>query len=109
MLSQARLTEANDRTNVELRQPISNTLFQSDTVVVGDQGPVLCEMGESVRQDELPIVRRAWERLGAEFTHGMSRPLEGGEFLPAGQFALLGVSAEIDGREEVIRTTYEAG
>lgn len=109
VLSQARLTEANDRTSVELRQPISNTLFQSDTVVVGDEGPVLCEMGEPIRQDELPIVRRAWEGLGAEFTHEMTRPLEGGEFLPADEFALMGVSAEIDGQEEVIRTTYEAG
>lgn len=109
VLSQARLTRANDRTSVELREPISNTLFQSDTVVVGDEGPVLCEMAEPVRQDELPIVRRAWEGLGAEFTHEMTRPLEGGEFLPADEFALLGVSAEIDGEESVIRTTYEAG
>ncbi|QKY19375.1 hypothetical protein B4589_002905 [Halolamina sp. CBA1230] len=109
VLSQATLTEANDRTSVELREPISNTLFQSDTVVVGDEGPVLCEMGESIRQDELPIVRRAWEGLGAEFTHEMTRPLEGGEFLPADEFALMGVSAEIDGAEEVIRTTYDAG
>ncbi|MFW5948844.1 MAG: arginine deiminase family protein [Halolamina sp.] len=109
VLSQAKLTEANGRTSVELRQPISNTLFQSDTVVVGDEGPVLCEMGEPIRQDELPIVRRAWEGLGAEFTHEMTRPLEGGEFLPADEFALMGVSAEIDGEEEVIRTTYDAG
>lgn len=109
VLSQARLTEENGRTSVELREPISNTLFQSDTVLVGDKGPVLCEMGEPVRQDELPIVRRAWEEFGAEFVHEMSQPLEGGEFLPADEFALLGVSAEIDGEEEVIRTTYEAG
>lgn len=109
VLSRAELSEANDRTSVELRQPISNTLFQSDTVVVGDEGPVLCEMGEPVRQDELPVVRRAWEGLGAEFGHEMHRPLEGGEFLPADEFALLGVSAEVDGEEEVIRTTYDAG
>jgi arginine deiminase len=109
VLTRAKLTEAEDRTSVELRQPISNTLFQSDTVVVGDEGPVLCEMGEPVRQDELPVVRPAWEGLGAEFTHEMTQPLEGGEFLPAGEFALMGVSAEIDGQEEVIRTTYDAG
>jgi len=109
VLTRAKLTETDGRTSVELRQPISNTLFQSDTVVVGDEGPVLCEMGEPIRQDELPVVRPAWEELGAEFTHEMARPLEGGEFLPAGEFALLGVSAEVDGEEEVIRTTYEAG
>ena len=109
VLSRARLTEANDRTSVELRTPISNTLFQSDTVLVGDEGPVLCAMGEPLRQDELPVVRRAWEGFGAEFVHEMDNPLEGGEFLPADEFALLGVSVEIDGEEEVIRTTYEAG
>lgn len=109
VLSQARLTQENGRTSVEFREPISNTIFQSDTVLVGDKGPVLCEMGEPVRQDELPIVRRAWEDFGTEFVHEMSQPLEGGEFLPADEFALLGVSAKIDGEEAVIRTTYEAG
>jgi arginine deiminase len=109
VLTQAKLTRADGRTSVEFREPISNTVFQSDTVLVGDEGPVLCSMGEPVRQDELPVVRRAWEEYGAEFVHEMRRPLEGGEFLPADEFALLGVSAEIDGEEEVIRTTYEAG
>lgn len=109
VLSQARLTRENGRTSIEFREPISNTIFQSDTVLVGDKGPVLCEMGEPIRQDELPIVRRAWEEFGTEFVHEMRQPLEGGEFLPADEFALLGVSAEIDGEEEVIRTTYEAG
>lgn len=109
ILSRARLTVEDGRTSVDLREPISNTLFQSDTVLVGDEGPVLCEMGEPLRQDELPVVRRAWEGMGAEFAHEMSQPLEGGEFLPADEFALLGVSAEVDGEEEVIRTTYEAG
>ncbi|MFW5935365.1 MAG: hypothetical protein ACOCQL_05900, partial [Halolamina sp.] len=40
VLYRARLTAANDRTSVEPRRPGSNTLFQSDTVVVGDEGPV---------------------------------------------------------------------
>jgi arginine deiminase len=99
---------ADDASAVDLR-PISNMLFQSDTVLVGDRGPILCEMGEPLRQAEIPIVRRAWEEFGTEFVHEMTRPLEGGEFLPADEFALLGVSAEIDGAEEVIRTTYAAG
>lgn len=97
-----------DASTLELR-PVSNVLFQSDTSLVGDRGPVLCRMGEPLRQAEVPIVREAWEGLGAEFVHEMTRPLEGGEFLPADEFALLGVSAEVNGEEEVIRTTYEAG
>lgn len=108
-LAQARLDRDEGGTDVELRRPISNVLFQSDAALVGDRGPVLCRMGEPLRQAEVPIVRQAWEGLGAEFVHEMSRPLEGGEFLPADEFALLGVSAEINCQEEVIRTTYDAG
>lgn len=97
-------------TSVGIDRPISNLFFQRDTTLLGDRGPVLCEMYESVRQPEIPIVRRAWEALGTEFVHEMTdEPLEGGEFLPAGEFALLGVSAEIEGREVVIRTSYDAG
>jgi arginine deiminase len=100
----------NAATSVQLSRPISNLFFQRDTTVLGDRGPILCEMYEPVRQPEIPIVRKAWEALGVEFIHEMNgEPLEGGEFLPAGEFALLGVSAEIDGDEVVIRTSYDAG
>lgn len=102
--------QSDTATSVGIDRPISNLFFQRDTTLLGDRGPVLCEMYESVRQPEIPIVRRAWEALGAEFVHEMTgEPLEGGEFLPAGEFALLGVSAEIEGREVVIRTSYDAG
>lgn len=40
-------------------RPVSDVLFQSDTVLVGDRGPVLCSMGEPLRQAEIPIVRGA--------------------------------------------------
>jgi len=111
VLARARLERHPDAaTSVRVDRPISNTFFQRDTTLVGDRGPVLCEMYEPVRRPEVPIVRRAWEAVGAEFAHEMSgEPLEGGEFLPVGEFALLGVSAEIDGEEEVIRTSYDAG
>jgi len=111
VLARARLERHPDTaTSVRVDRPISNTFFQRDTTLVGDRGPVLCEMYEPVRKPEAPIVRRAWEAVGAEFAHEMSgEPLEGGEFLPVGEFALLGVSAEVDGEEEVIRTSYDAG
>ena len=99
-----------DGASVTLEAPISNIYFQRDTTIVGDQGPILCHMSEPIRQREVPIVRRAWEAIGAEFSHEMTgEPLEGGEFIPAGEFALLGVSAEVDGEEHVIRTSYAAG
>jgi len=67
-------------------------------------------MKEPVRRPEVPIVREAWEGLGADIVHEVTdEPLEGGEFLPLGEFALLGVSALVDGEEAVIRTSYDAG
>lgn len=111
VLSRARLERhPGAATDLHVERPISNVFFQRDSTVVGDRGPVLCEMYEPVRKPEVPIVRRAWEAVGAEFAGEMSgEPLEGGEFLPAGEFALLGVSAEVDGEEVVVRTSYDAG
>ncbi|MFB6299228.1 MAG: arginine deiminase family protein [Halobacteriales archaeon] len=96
--------------SVRLERPISNMYYQCDTTIVGDKGPILCNMFEAVRQPEVPYVRAAWEGIGADIVHQVEHePIEGGEFIPAGNFALLGVSAEIDGEEELIRTSYAAG
>ena len=97
-------------TSLRIDRPISNIYFQRDTTIVGDRGPILCEMYEPVRRPEVPIVREAWEGIGAEIHYEMDdEPVEGGEFIPAGEFALLGVSADLDGEEHVIRTSYAAG
>ncbi|MDY6818256.1 MAG: arginine deiminase family protein [Halobacteriales archaeon] len=96
--------------SVKLERPISNMYYQCDTTIVGDKGPILCNMFEAVRQPEVPYVRAAWEGVGADIVHQVEgEPIEGGEFIPADDFALLGVSAEIDGEEELIRTSYAAG
>ena len=90
-------------------RPISNVFFQRDTTILGDQGPILAAMQSPVRQPEIPIVERAWEGIGADIVHRASTgPIEGGEFLPLGEFALLGVSGVVDGEERVIRTSYDA-
>lgn len=97
-------------TSLRIDRPISNVYFQRDTTILGDRGPVLCNMFEPVRQPEIPIVRDAWAGVGAEIRYEMTdEPVEGGEFIPADEFALLGVSAEVDGEERVIRTSYAAG
>lgn len=95
---------------LSIRAPISNIYFQRDTTILGDKGPILCDMASTVRQPEIEIVREAWEAIGAEIVHEATvGPIEGGEFIPAGDFALLGVSAVVDGSEEVIRTSRAAG
>lgn len=96
--------------SIELDRPISNVYFQRDTTILGDRGPILCEMYEPIRRRETPLVREAWSGVDAEIAYEMSgEPIEGGEFMPAGEFALLGVSADLDGEEHVIRTSYAAG
>ncbi|UWG46968.1 Arginine deiminase [Halanaeroarchaeum sp. HSR-CO] len=96
--------------SLHVERPISNIFFQRDTTILGDRGPILCTMRSPVRQPEVSIVDRAWEGIGADVVHRASTgPIEGGEFLPLGEFALLGVSGVVDGEEHVIRTSYAAG
>jgi arginine deiminase len=110
-LSRARVERETDAaSSVHVERPLSNIYFQRDTTVVGDRGPILCNMRKPVRRPEVPIVREAWEGIGADIVHEVTgEPLEGGEFMPVGEFALLGVSAVVDGEEEIVRTSYEGG
>jgi arginine deiminase len=110
-LSRARLEpHQKAATSVHVERPISNIYFQRDTTILGDKGPILCSMAKPVRQPEIHFVREAWEGIGAERVYEASAgPIEGGEFMPMGEFALLGVSAVVDGAEEVLRTSYDAG
>lgn len=111
VLSRAGLERHPDAaSSVHVERPISNIYFQRDTTILGDKGPILCSMAKPVRQPEIPIVRQAWEGIGADVVHDATvGPIEGGEFMPLGEFALLGVSAVVDGEEEVLRTSYDAG
>ncbi|GAA0252656.1 arginine deiminase family protein [Haladaptatus pallidirubidus] len=111
-LTQVSMQQPREEESIKLLiidQPLSNMYFQRDTTILGDKGPILCNMFEPVRQREVPIVRDAWEGIGADIIYEMDAHVEGGEFLPAGEFALLGVSADLNGKEHVIRTSYAAG
>lgn len=136
-----------DTTSVRLTQPLTNLYFQRDTQFVTQKGVVLCHMTEPTRKPEVDIARTAWEALDGLYdvdivadtsrmeNHDVSEhvperddiqstsvTVEGGDFLPAGEFSLLGVSAKIregaaypaydvdeDDTELVHRTTYAAG
>lgn len=136
-----------DTTSVRLSQPLSNLYFQRDSQFVTQTGVVLCSMKEDTRKPEVDIARAAWEALDGQYdvdiVADMSRVdehdvseyvperddvqltdvlVEGGDFMPAGEFSLLGVSAKIregvaypdygigeDDTELLHRTTYAAG
>ncbi|MCF2164974.1 MULTISPECIES: arginine deiminase family protein [Halobacterium] len=137
-----------DTTSVQLEQPLTNMYFQRDQQFVTQNGVVLCSMKEDTRKPEVDIARASWEALdGDEFDvdivadmsqvreHDVTEHVperddiqetevlvEGGDFYPAGEFSLLGVSAKIpegeaypkhdiaaDDTEYVHRSTYAAG
>lgn len=103
-------SEESTVTSLRFDRPVSNAYFQRDTSLLGDRGPVVANMYEAARQPEIPLVEEAWEGVGAEVAHRVTgEPIEGGDFVPAGDFALVGTSAVVDGEERVLRTSYAAG
>jgi arginine deiminase len=101
--------DADPRTRVATGNVASNLYFQRDDQLLTDRGPVVCRPYNEVRVREMPIVRAAWEALGTDPLVAGPEPIEGGDFLPLGEFALLMVSADLDGEEHVLRTSLAAG
>lgn len=111
LLSRARTSGESDApASLHVERPISNVFFQRDTTIVGDRGPILASMYSPVRRPETPLVEAAWDAIDEPVIHEASAgPIEGGEFIPMGELALLGVSGVVDGEEVVVRTSYDAG
>lgn len=74
-----------------LRVPLTNLFFLRDQQAVTDRGIVLGRLAKPQRRRETEITSFAWRALGeppvAEVRRGT---FEGGDFLPAGDFALVG-------------------
>ncbi|WP_331236073.1 arginine deiminase family protein [Natronorarus salvus] len=87
----------------------SNLYFQRDDQLLADRSPVVCRPYSEVRVREMPLVRAGWESLGEDPIVAGPEPIEGGDFLPLDEFALLMVSAALDGEEHVLRTSVAAG
>lgn len=118
--------ERKDSTSLTFDQPLSNLLFQRDQQILTANGPILCKLKNSTRRPESRIVGHAWEAIGAEIVADLNESeshsvpeehrsdvpesvfIEGGDFFPVGEFALLGVGGTASGLEQ-LRTTYAAG
>lgn len=80
--------------NITERQPVANLYFMRDQQFVTDKGVVICRMAKPARQKEPKITRFVWEEvLEIPIIKEIEAPgmIEGGEFIPFGKFALVGI------------------
>ncbi|MBP2144758.1 arginine deiminase [Methanofollis sp. W23] len=83
--------------NVTLEGTMHNLYFMRDQQVCTDQGMVMGRMATPERQREGTLTRIALSALGAGPVGLIRRGhLEGGDFIPAGTFALLGYGSRTD-------------
>jgi arginine deiminase len=74
-----------------LRVPLTNLFFLRDQQAVGDRGIILARPAKPQRRRETELTALAWATLGEDPVLSVRRgTFEGGDFLPAGDFALLG-------------------
>lgn len=75
------------------REPLSNLYFMRDQQAVTDKGLVLSNMSKPQRKKETILTNLLWEMLKEPIAHEIQAPgtFEGGDFMPMGEFALLGM------------------
>lgn len=78
---------------VELDVPLANLYFMRDQQAVSDKGVVLGRMSKPQRRMEPLITAAVLQMAGAEIACRIRQPgtFEGGDFMPAGEFAMLGL------------------
>lgn len=76
-------------------RPLSNLYFTRDPLIATDRGVVLGRFKRPVRRPEVDLMRLVLEAIGVEPRYQVTDPgvLEGGDFVAAGDYALLGVGA----------------
>ena len=74
-----------------LRGPLTNLFFLRDQQAVTDRGIVLGRLAKSQRRRETEITGFVWRAIGEPPVAAIrTGTFEGGDFLPAGDFALIG-------------------
>jgi arginine deiminase len=74
-----------------LRQPLTNLFFMRDQQAVTDRGIVVGRLAKPQRRGETELTSFVWRASGERPVARIERgTFEGGDFLPAGEFALLG-------------------
>lgn len=84
----------NIQLNITERQPVSNLYFMRDQQFMTDKGVVICRMAKPSRRKEPKITKFLWEDIfEVPIVKEIEAPgtVEGGEFIPFGKFALIGI------------------
>jgi arginine deiminase len=78
---------------VTLDVPLANLYFMRDQQALTDRGLVIGRMSKPQRQMEPQITSKILEMAGAKMAYRVKSPgtFEGGDFIPAGRFAMLGL------------------
>ncbi len=79
--------------NVKEREPLANLYFMRDQQAVTDKGIFLSRMSKPQRRRESKVTELLWNALDVSIVHSVEEPgtFEGGDFIPAKDFALVGV------------------
>jgi arginine deiminase len=80
--------------NITKRQTLANLFFMRDQQFMTDNGIVLCRMAKPPRRAESVLLKFFWEEvMKIKILHEIKEPgmIEGGEFIPFGKFALVGI------------------
>jgi|BEDMetMinimDraft_2_1075160.scaffolds.fasta_scaffold00023_18 arginine deiminase len=95
--------------DVTARQPLSNLYFMRDQQAVTDKGIFVGRMSKPQRRRECIVTSFAWRVIGMDVLHETSEPgrFEGGDFMPMGNFALVGMGDRTN--EEGIRQLMKYG
>jgi len=82
--------------NILGKQPLCNLYFMRDQQFVTDQGIVMTRMASETRRNEPIVTKFLWhDIMNLPIAHEMTSPatIEGGEFIPMGKFALVGIGS----------------
>jgi arginine deiminase len=87
-----RMTTRQINLQITQREPLTNLYFMRDQQTVTDKGLVLSRMSKPQRRREPLLTSLLWDMLKEPLQYEIQGPatLEGGDYIPLGQFALLG-------------------
>ena len=93
--------------HVTENEPLSNLYFMRDQQAVTDRGMIISRMSKPQRMREPEITKFLWDSLKIPVKCEVTNPgtFEGGDFIPMGEFALIGIGdrTNMAGVEQILK------